>query len=141
MLKQKLEFDGLPLLFLTSINPFCLILCKKSLPKRPSIPLSRLNRPDILTTIWMSLYFEAYKRTTFPPATKIQVNWRLPYVPSQGNVFKELIYVFNKLHKLQNCTLYYRLTSAEWARIKTFTVPNYCGHCMFLSMEILNNST
>ena len=31
------------------------------------MPLSRLKRPDILTTIETSLNFEAYKSTTFPP--------------------------------------------------------------------------
>ena len=49
------------------MNPVSLILCKNFLPKRPSMPLSRLKRPDILTTIETSLNFEAYKSTTFPP--------------------------------------------------------------------------
>lgn len=65
------KFYSLPFLFLTSMNPFCLILCKKSLPKRPLMPLFRLNRPEILTTVWTSLYFEAYKSTTFPPVINL----------------------------------------------------------------------
>lgn len=62
--------QSLPLLFLTSMNPSLLILCKNALPKRPSIPLFRLNRPEMLTTALTSSYLEAYKSATFPPAKK-----------------------------------------------------------------------
>ena len=60
--------NRLPVLFLTSINPSFLILSKKSLPKRSSMPLFRLWRPETLRTIWISWYFEAYNSTTLPPA-------------------------------------------------------------------------
>uniref|UniRef100_A0A2P2KW93 Uncharacterized protein n=1 Tax=Rhizophora mucronata TaxID=61149 RepID=A0A2P2KW93_RHIMU len=61
------RYSNFPFLFITLMYPSCLILCKKSLPKRPSIPLSKLKRPEIFTTIGTSLYLEAYKSPTFPP--------------------------------------------------------------------------
>ena len=66
--KRLVIHESLPLLFLTSMNPCCLILSRKSLPKRPSMPLFKSKRPEILTIILTSLYVEAYKSTAFPPA-------------------------------------------------------------------------
>uniref|UniRef100_A0A2P2KWA8 Uncharacterized protein n=1 Tax=Rhizophora mucronata TaxID=61149 RepID=A0A2P2KWA8_RHIMU len=68
--------------------PSCLILCKKSLPKRPSIPLSKLKRPEIFTTIGTSLYLEAYKSPTFPPARNPFIILELQKTNPRSSYFK-----------------------------------------------------